>query len=140
MAEPNGLARSSRYSGVAGGCSVETKARDKAVVTDGIKEMEELPGSLCISRKLRLCGKGVAPWQDVARVAAKRLHASAEPRFASLVSLKKKKRDTRNATGSRQFSSLGRGRVWGRGEKGSFRSSSVDRRDRIGRYDTFDDG
>lgn len=51
MAEPNGLARSSRYSGVAGGCPLETKARDKAVVTDGIKEMEELVYiSLCRGR------------------------------------------------------------------------------------------
>lgn len=126
MAEPNGLARSSRYSGVAGGCSVETKARDKAVVTDGIKEMEELPGTLCTSRELWLCGKGVAPWRDVARVAAKRLHASG--------SLARPVEKGKNKNGTRE-TQLGRGNFLGRGrdrrtrveQRVPFFSSSVER-------------
>lgn len=51
--KPNGPARSSSYSSVARGCSVETKARVKAVVTDGIPgATQEPPGSTYISRKL----------------------------------------------------------------------------------------
>lgn len=136
MAEPNGLARSSRYSGVAGGCSVETKARDKAVVTDGIKEMEELPGTLCTSRELWLCGKGVAPWQDVARVAAKRLHAS-----GSLVPLRKERIKTAHAKHNWVEAIFSAGEEIDEHGRTTGSLLLVERgEDRIGRYDTFDDG
>lgn len=103
MAKPNGLARSSSYSGVAGGCSVETKARDKAVVTDGIKEMEELPGSAYIAEAAL---EGVEPWQDVVRIAAK-----AAPKGCLV------KQRTQNTTGS-QFRLSASGIASGKGKKG----------------------
>lgn len=116
MAEPNGLARSSRYSGVAGGCSLETKARDKAVVTDGIKEMEEL---VYISRML--CrGRG---WhrsglpERCCRELPRNLHAPARPSLARSLARSaspspvEKRHTAKHATGSRQF----RGRVERRG-------------------------
>lgn len=154
MAEPNGLARSSRYSGVAGGCSVETKARDKAVVTDGIKEMEELPGSLCISRELWLWEGGgtLARCCTSCRETAARLRT-----LASLVSLKKTAHAKHNWVAAVFVSGAGEERVWGRkgeregrgdrrvlrqrnderGRNDGSPSSSVEKIE-LGRYDTFD--
>lgn len=117
MAEPNGLARSSRYSGVAGGCSLETKARDKAVVTDGIKEMEEL---VYISRML--CrGRG---WhrsglpERCCRELPRNLHAPARPSLAR--SLARSARP-RLKNGTRRNTQLGRGSFGdeSRGEEGA---------------------
>lgn len=140
MAEPNGLARSSRYSGVAGGCSVETKARDKAVVTDGIKEMEELPGSLCISRELWLWEGGgtLARCCTSCRETAARLRT-----LASLVSLKKTAHAKHNwvaavfvSGAGEERESLGKKGRKGR-KRGSTRVAPTERRTRSKRRFSF---